>query len=153
MTNTKKKDEVVIQPILPKDMELLQYKHQTHVCITRSRLTVDQLQDDKTWAFAAQKLRMFDRVEVMDAQGSQFSKGIVTYCHGNSVRVQIYANYPLNSASHNEITYRDYIVRWGGIDQKWVVVGIDGGKILKQDFPTDNAALKYLEDHYKALTI
>ena len=142
-----------IEPILVKHMQLLQFVHQTHVCTTRSKRTVEQLENSKTWAFASTKLQMHDRVEIMDAQASQLSKGIVTYIKGTDVHVHIYANYVLKAESQDEIPYRDYLIRWGGVHDKWIIVGKTDGAILKAEFPTDIAAINYLKDHYKALSL
>jgi hypothetical protein len=152
MANTDKKETAeVIQPILVKNVNLMQFQRQVHECITRTRLTLEQLQDERTWAFAATKLRMYDRLEIMDELGSQLAHGIVTYINGTNVKVQIYGLYPLSEASQKETEYRDYIVRWAGVIEKWTIVGKETGKSLRGDFPTDISAIKYLEDHYKAL--
>jgi len=151
-TNTAESAEL-IEPILVKHMQLLQFVHQTHVCTTRTKRTIQQLEDPRTWAFASAKLQMHDRVEVMDAQASQLSKGIVTYAKGNDIHVQIYAHYPLSNATHEEIPHRDYLIRWGGVQDKWIIVGKTDGNTLKAEFPTDLAALNYLRDHYKALSL
>ena len=34
-----------------------------------------------------------------------------------------------------------------------MIVGKDTGDTLKAEFPSDISALKYLKDHYKALTL
>jgi len=149
----KKETAEIIEPILVKDVALMQFQRQTHECITRTRLTVEQLQDERTWAFAATKLRLYDRLEIMDALASQLALGIVTYINGTNVRVQIYQVHQLSEATQKEIEYRDYIVRWAGVVQKWVIVGKEDGKILKADFATDRDGLRYLYDHYKALMI
>lgn len=145
--------EESVEPILVKHMQLLQFVHQTHVCTTRSKRTVEQLEDPKTWAFASAKLQMHDRVEIMDAQASQLSKGIVTFVKGTDVHVHIYAHYILSTATHEEIPYRDYLIRWGGIQDKWIIVGKVDGLTLKAEFPTDMVAINYLKDHYKALSL
>jgi hypothetical protein len=150
--NTKQVEEQpVIEPILVKNMQLMQYAHQTHVCITRSTLTKSQIQDEATWAFVAKKLRMHDRVQVMDSQASQLAEGIVTYVSGNKVKVQIYALHKLNDSDMTEIPYKDYLIRWGGVASKWTIVAKSDGTILREDFPSDDEAIAYLKDHYKAL--
>ena len=150
-TTTTVKEEALVEPILVKDMQLLNYAHQIHVCITRSSLTKAQMEAPETWVFVAKKLRMHDRVQVMDSQASVLGEGIVTYVSGNQVKVQIYSYHKLNAAEHTEIEYKDYFIRWGGVSSKWIIVNKDNGAVLREDFSSAEVAVKYLTDHYKAL--
>ncbi len=151
-TNTKEVEEKkVISPILVKDMQLLNYAHQIHVCITREALSKKEMENPDTWVFVAKKIRMHDRVQVMDSQASVLGEGIVTYVSGNHVKVQIYSYHKLNASDQAEIEYRDFLIRWGGVSSKWIVVNKVTGETLRGDFSSSEVAVRWVTDHYKAL--
>lgn len=157
MTNTVQKIETAalkrMDQINPANMNQMQFAHQVWSVTTREALTVEELEHPDTWALAANKLRLFDRVEVMAANGSQLSLGIVTFAKGTQIKVQIYGHYPLHEQKHNEIEYEGFIVKWGGLDRNWIIVEKDSGEVMKENLPTDRAGIKYLEDHYKSLNV
>ena len=156
MTNTAEKIElqaVESEMIHPSNMNQMQFAHQVWSVTTRDALTVEQLEDPATWAMCSSKLRLFDRVEVMHANGSQLSLGIVTYVGGNDVKVQIYAHIPLHEQAREEIEYHGFIVRWGGIDRNWIIVNADSGDTMRENFASDAAAIKYLKEHFQSLNI
>ena len=149
----KQDDNEVIETINPSQMNQMQFAHQVWSVITTNPLTKEQLENPKTWAFSTAKFRLHDRVEIMAGNGSQLSKGIVTFIRGNSVKIQIYAHHMLHEQKYNEIEYEDFVVRWGGVDKHWIIVEKETGEVLKGDFQTDQNALLYLKDHYKSLNI
>lgn len=155
MTNTAEKiePEVKHEAVQPSNMNQMQFAHQVWSVTTREALTVEQLEDPATWALCSAKLRLFDRVEIMQANGSQLSLGIVTFAKGSNIKVQIYGHYPLHEQKRTEIDYEGFTVKWGGVDVNWVIIDKETGDVLRGDLPSDTAAIKYLEDHYKSLNI
>lgn len=143
----------VIETIHPQQMNQMQFAHQVWSVITPNALTIKQLENPKTWAFSTSKFRLHDRIEVMAGNGSQLSKGIVTYVRGNQIKIQIYEHYKLHEQKYNEIDYDGFLIKWGGAHQNWIIQDKETGDILKGDFPTDQNALAYLKDHFKSLNI
>ena len=115
-------------------------------------MTVEELEKPEVWSFARQKgFRVHDRVEVMAKNGSQLSFGIVTYMNGNDIRVQIFQQYDLHEQKANEIEYNGFSVRFVSNEEQWCIFDKRTGSQLKGNMPTDQACIKYLRDHLKAL--
>lgn len=136
------------------DINTMIHAHNVWAVEIDNDMEIKDLENPETWGLAAQKgMKVYDRVEVLTKNGSQLSLGIVTYVRGGDIRVNIYEQYELHKQKQTELTYEGFSIRYMNHRDQWCIFAPKTGELLKSNQPTDQAAMKYLKDHLKALGV
>ena len=136
------------------DINLLTHSHNVWAIEIPTAMSKEELEQPTVWHLAAQRgFKVHDRVEIMAKNGSQLSKGVITYARGGDIRVCIYEQHELHAQAQNEINYEGFKIKYVNNRDQWCIFHGADGQMIKGNMPTDQQALKYLKDHQKALGV
>lgn len=140
-----------VDPIKPEFCKLLEHARQTHVAVIPHAMSQDDLESPDLWSMMSHKFRMFDRLQIEAADGSQFVTALITNVIGGSIRIKVLDVYDLEKIDQQEIEIEGYIIKNAGFDKQWVIVEKSTGNTLKEEISSQRAAVTALQNHFKSL--
>ena len=105
----------------------------------------EALESGDIWDFVASHLNMFDEIRALDIGGRWIAYLLVVFKHGKKVRCKVLSFHELEKVSYKTFTDESkFEVALRG-PNKWCVVEVSNGNVIKEGLPTRGEAYNYLD--------
>lgn len=112
----------------------------------------DALLQPSYWANVAERLRPFDRIEVLAEDGSYFAILLVRAASRLSAKVAVLEKYDLDAVDDTSAESA-FFVAWRGPHQKHAVIRAADKLAVQTGFDTKEAAMTWLANNLRSLTV
>jgi hypothetical protein len=138
--------------IKPADFGLAAHKFQALSATVSERVTAKDLEDPKFWSLVAHKMTPGAEIRVLAADCSFRAEVLCTYAMGTEVRVIVLDFLDLEQIDYEALDAQvsGYEIKQRGVE-KWCIIKVETGEVVKSGIPTQAIAARELEDHKRAL--
>lgn len=150
---TEKVVNIRLDPVKPGDFQLTSHRYRTFDCVVPSNLTEKDLENPELWVNVAPQLNKgtsFDEVRVIAEDHSFVAHLIVLFSYSSDARLKVMNYYDLGDKKESERPKGKFDYKLAGT-KKYIVYNIKTGEELKAHIPTKIEAVKWIDDHERAL--
>jgi hypothetical protein len=104
------------------------------------------IETDSFWSLMSQKIRAFDRFEVLADDGTWLVQGIIKACGSTWAKVHIIQTIELGQ-SIDPVTTARFRSEWRGPENLWCVIRVSDGAVIHDKLDTAATANKLLAEH------
>lgn len=146
MTNKK------IDPLRRSEFGNAEHCFQRFDAIVPAQIKREELEDPQLWVNVASMMNPGDEVRARADDDSFVALLHVTYSVGNKVRLKMVYQVELESVDYDEMhkSTTDYEIKQRG-PKKWCIVQMSTGEVIKELIPTQQEAMRELNDLLVAL--
>lgn len=142
-----------IQEIKPSQLKETPFVRQNWTVMAKPGQTLEDLLEPKVWASIADKIRPWDRIEVIEESGKYVAELFVVSTSRQWIRVAPIMFKDLSDAGESGVVEGEsgHEVTWRGPHAKWCVVRTSDGSVISERNESKDAALKQKGEYERAL--
>jgi hypothetical protein len=143
-----------IQEIKPSQLRDTAFVRQNLTVAAKAGQTLEDLLEPKVWASIADKIKPWDRIEVIEEAGAYVAELFVVSTSRQWVRVVPLMYKDLSDGGESGIVEdnSDHEVAWRGPHAKWCVVRNSDNSVVSERNESKEAALKQKAEYERALS-